>query len=133
MTNAQTAAEAAGRSGAILVVEDEALVRLIICEALRGQGLTVVEAANAEEAEAALASGFVVDLVFTDVRMPGAFDGLELARRVKTQRPDLPILVTSGHLERVGASWVAGFLPKPYLPGDAIDLIFSLIRKEAME
>ncbi|MEP9380443.1 response regulator [Aquabacter sp. CN5-332] len=133
MTKAQAVPELAGRSKAILVVEDEALVRLVICEALREQGFTVVEAASAEEAEAVLASGLAVDLVFTDVHMPGTFDGLELARRLRLRRPDLPVLVTSGRLDQAGANGATGFLRKPYLPADALALIFSLIRKEAME
>jgi DNA-binding NtrC family response regulator len=82
----------------ILVAEDEVLVRLDVSEALRAKGHNVLEASSAEEAIQILKSGQVVSLVFTDVRMPGALDGLDLARYVRTHHPDVPVLITSGHL-----------------------------------
>jgi CheY-like chemotaxis protein len=64
------------RRRGVLVVEDEILVRLTIADHLRGAGYEVVEAANATEAIAVFASGELVDVVFTDVQMPGAWTGL---------------------------------------------------------
>ncbi len=115
----------------ILIVEDEALVRLVLSEALRDAGMRVVEAASAEEAEAALKAGLQVDLVFTDVRMPGSYDGLELARRIKRERADLPVLVTSGHLDAASVHPIAVFLPKPYVLDDVLDTISSLLKRSA--
>lgn len=115
----------------ILIVEDEALVRLVLCEALRDAGMRVVEAATAEEAEAALKAGLQVDLVFTDVRMPGSYDGLELARRIKRERADLPILITSGHLDAESVHPIAVFLPKPYVLDDVLSTISSLLKGRA--
>ncbi|MDQ2860114.1 MAG: response regulator, partial [Pseudomonadota bacterium] len=66
----------------VLVVEDEGLVRLDAVEILRDAGYAVVEAANAEQALAVVAGGGAVDVLFTDINMPGRMDGLELARRV---------------------------------------------------
>ncbi|MDE1569348.1 response regulator [Aquabacter sp. P-9] len=115
----------------ILIVEDEALVRLVLSEALRDAGMRVVEAATAEEAEAALRAGLQVDLVFTDVRMPGSYDGLELARRIKRERADLPILVTSGHLDAESVRPIAVFVPKPYVLNDVLSTISSLLKRSA--
>ncbi len=127
MGEALEATNAAGMPTTILVVEDEVLVRFVICDALRAQGFKVVEAVSAVEADALVREGLAVDLVFTDVRMPGAFDGLELARRLKAQKPDLPVLVTSGHLDGSVVSWATGFLPKPYIAQDAVTRISALI------
>ncbi|TCT04295.1 response regulator receiver domain-containing protein [Aquabacter spiritensis] len=108
-------------------------MRLAVCEALRDEGFVAVEAANVEEALAVLEVGLGIDLVFTDVRMPGAVDGLQFARRLKQERPFLPVVVTSGHLERVALAWVSGFLPKPYLPDQLIAMIGTLLPKEEGE
>jgi len=99
----------------VLVVEDEFLIRMIVTDHLRETGYTVVEACNGEEALALLMAGAQIDLVFTDVRMPGPIDGIELLAYIKRSNPDLPVLVTSGHLEPAKAygGGAAGFLPKP--------------------
>lgn len=114
----------------ILVVEDEPLVRLVIAEALRDQRFRVVEAASAEEALLALASGLAVDLVFTDVRMPGALDGLAFARRLKRERPNLPVLITSGHLDRLESGETTAFISKPYVLSDAVARISAMLDSE---
>ncbi|MFG1424827.1 response regulator [Roseixanthobacter glucoisosaccharinicivorans] len=117
----------------ILVVEDEPLVRLVIAEALRDQGFRVVEAASADEAILALSAGLAVDLVFTDVRMPGAVDGLALASRLKRERPELPVLITSGHLERLEGADTTAFIPKPYVLGEAVARIAALLDPSSKE
>ncbi|MFG1397085.1 response regulator [Roseixanthobacter pseudopolyaromaticivorans] len=117
----------------ILVVEDEPLVRLVIAEALRDQGFRVVEAASAEEAILALASGIAVDLVFTDVRMPGALDGIAFARRLNRERPDLPVLITSGHLDQLESGDATAFISKPYVLGDAVARISAMLDPASKE
>ena len=64
----------------ILVAEDEILVRLDISDYFRSKGFSVLEVSNAEDAMRILKSGEPISLVFTDIRMPGALDGLDLAR-----------------------------------------------------
>lgn len=64
----------------VLVVEDDVLIRLSVADALRSAGLDVIEAATGDEALTVLASSATVDLVFTDIQMPGSTDGLELAQ-----------------------------------------------------
>ena len=81
----------------ILVVEDDVMVRLPIAEYLRDCGYTVLEAGDAAEAIATVHAVGLVNLVFSDVRMPGTMDGFGLARWLCNHRPEIPILLTSGY------------------------------------
>jgi CheY-like chemotaxis protein len=111
----------------ILVVEDEALVRLMVADELRASGFTVVEAVNADEALQVLGS-VDVDLVFTDIRMQGEFDGIELAVIVQGRYPAVKIVLTSAHLGRDSVpAKVDGFLDKPYAIADLVNLIKRLL------
>ncbi len=108
------------RQRVILVVEDDVLVRLTAAEYLRETGYSVIEAANAAEALEVFASGEVVDVVFTDVQMPGAMDGLMLARWVHEYHPHTEVLVTSGKGDDAISSGLTprdAFFPKPYRIG----------------
>lgn len=120
---AQTAATTART---VLLVEDDALVRLVTAGELRRAGLTVIEAASAEEAHDAIVSGLHVDVVFTDVRTGGKLDGYELARMLKAERPSLPVILTSGHMDASLAALVAPFLAKPY----SVETVLQLIRAQ---
>ena len=82
----------------VLVVEDEFLIRTMVSDALRDAGLAVIEAIDADEAMRVLQSGVAIDLMFTDVRMPGSMDGLTLLKNCTQLFPDLPVIMTSGHL-----------------------------------
>lgn len=105
----------AGKRASVLVVEDEFLLRVLLADELRAHGFTVLEAANAEEALDLLDRGAQVALLLTDIRMPGAFDGAELVRRVRALYPHLMIAVTSAHCpEHEIGSEVDDFFPKPY-------------------
>lgn len=81
----------------VLVVEDEALLRMDIADVLQEAGFEVLEAANADEAIVALESDPRIRLVFTDVDMPGTMDGLRLARVVANRWPPVRLIITSGH------------------------------------
>jgi DNA-binding NtrC family response regulator len=81
----------------VLVVDDEVLLRWMIAEELRAKGLAVVEAANSDEAVSILQSSARVNVVVTDVRMPGSMDGIALAQWVRARRPDLKIVIASAH------------------------------------
>ena len=100
---------------AILLVEDEALLREMTQEDLEDLGFRVIAAANADEALQVLEAGTEVAALFTDIRMPGPHDGWELARRARALRPGLPVLYASGYSGE-GPQPVAGsiFLHKPY-------------------
>lgn len=99
----------------VLLVEDEFLIRMLTADHLRDAGFHVVEAVNGDEAIAILSAGASIDVVLSDVRMPGATDGLALLAFVRRALPDLPVIITSGHLEP-GLAVAAGatkFIPKP--------------------
>jgi DNA-binding NtrC family response regulator len=100
----------------VLVVEDELLVRLMVSDALRDEGYDVLEASSGDEAVALLRSGVPIDVVFTDVRMPGEIDGLGLLAFVRDLHVEMPVIITSGHLAKLAtpADDTTLFLPKPY-------------------
>ena len=100
----------------ILVVEDEVLIRLMVSDELRDAGYDVIEASNADEALIILRSSAPVDLIFSDVRMPGSLDGMDLLAVVRETFPALPMIITSGHQEPRMAidEGVSQFLAKPY-------------------
>lgn len=111
----------------VLVVEDEALLRMNTVDELKYLGLDVMEASNAREAIAIFKSGKRFECLFTDVDMPGDMDGLELAERVKNAWPPIEIIVTSGHrdvkdddLPKDGV-----FIGKPY----SLELVNNLINQ----
>ncbi len=84
------------RGPTILVVEDEPLVRDTIVLELEDAGYAVVEAADGATALALLEGGCDVDLLFTDIRMPGSIDGWQLAERARDLRPGIPVVYTTG-------------------------------------
>lgn len=90
-------AQPATGSETILVVEDDGLVRHHVTDLLAGLGYRVLTADSGETALEVLRGGEEVDLMFTDVVMPGGMNGRELAERARALRPDLPILFTSGY------------------------------------
>lgn len=102
----------------VLVVEDEALIRMFAADSLMDNGFAVLEAANAAEALRILEEHDEVDVLFTDVNMPGPMDGLDLAGQVHDRRPELGLIVTSGRgtpdLARLPLSSI--YLAKPYRP-----------------
>jgi CheY-like chemotaxis protein len=95
----------------ILLVEDELLVRLCVAEELRDSGYVVYEAAEAGEAFSVLNEN-TVDLLLTDIRMPGALDGLELAKRVRDELPEMRIVLMSANITRETETF-DGVFPKP--------------------
>jgi DNA-binding NtrC family response regulator len=101
----------------VLVVEDDVLVRLDLAEELRARGVAVIEAGNAQQATKVLESGWRVDLVVSDVQMPGAMDGFGLAAWIWLHRPSLKVMLTSAHFlaaRRAGLDGDATFIEKPY-------------------
>jgi len=101
-------------SEAILLVEDNAEVKAVAGMLLQQLGYRVDAVDNAAAALHLLAEGKSVDLVFSDVVMPGEMDGLALARRIRTDYPHIPVLLTTGYAK--AASQAKGFpiLRKPY-------------------
>ncbi|MGK0272623.1 MAG: CheY-like chemotaxis protein, partial [Cocleimonas sp.] len=103
----------------ILVVDDEKELVSVAEEILRELGYTIICAYNADEALKALAINNSIDLVFSDVVMPGLMDGFELAAAVSTRYPDIKVLLTSGFTGKLKTSvnykqWENNLLVKPY-------------------
>jgi len=80
----------------ILVVEDDVLVRNLAAAYLRESGFEVIEATSADEAIRVLQAEVRVDIVFSDIQMPGSMDGVGLAHWVRRERPWLKVILTSG-------------------------------------
>jgi len=115
------------RRPVILVVDDEPLVREIIAIELEDAGYGVVEAPDGPTAVALLEQGDEVDLLFTDIRMPGGIDGWQLAERARELRPTLPVIYATGFTDD-SPRLVTGSLlfKKPYKADAVIGTIREL-------
>lgn len=109
----------------ILIVEDEPLVRMHGIDILEEAGFAVIEAGDADEALDILSAGASVQLIFSDVDMPGSMDGLELAWLVHQRWPCIHLLLTSGHhrLEKAQLPIAGLFLPKPWTSESLTDVV----------
>lgn len=123
--------EAVERRATVLVVEDEVLLRLAIAEELRFKKFVVIEAATADEAIAVLQSATDIDLLLTDIRMPGRVDGLGLVRMARAENPGCKVVVVSGHLPATAiAESVDAFFAKPYDFSALVDRVELLLATE---
>jgi CheY-like chemotaxis protein len=115
----------------ILVVEDEVLIRLMIAEYLREFGYTVVEARNAAEAREILRSDEAVEIVFSDIRMPGEMNGLGLAQWIERNKPGVGVVLTSAYVSPADlaahTATVPAIVPKPYAPNEVLSHIRAAI------
>jgi CheY-like chemotaxis protein len=116
----------------VLLVEDEGLIRLLTAEVLQEEGFEVVEAWNGVEAIRLLDGPDGFDVLFTDVRMPGALDGIDVAEHARRRDPTIPILVVSGYAvdlrRRLSALEPAAvFLSKPYNMREIVDALRRLM------
>ncbi|TPM96676.1 response regulator [Mesorhizobium sp. B2-1-3A] len=102
----------------ILLVEDEVWIRIDLADQLREAGYTVYEAATGDAAIELLQSPFKIDLVVTDVRMPGRTDGIALAAYIREKRPGIKVVVMSGDYRPPPEEkqLFDAFQPKPFLP-----------------
>ena len=110
----------------VLLVEDEVLISNLVADWLSERGFAVHEVTTGDAALRYLESGAAVDVLFTDVDLPGAIDGAELAQRARRKRPELPIVYASGRYRssEVGALVPRSiFLPKPYDRDDVCTLL----------
>lgn len=117
----------------VLVVEDEVLIRLTLADDLRARGYLVLEAANGAEARDTLLAGVNVDLIISDINMPGELDGLGLARWVAENEVEAPLILTSGLTSaldqaRAESPHVKLFVPKPYNNDEVAAHIAALLR-----
>jgi CheY-like chemotaxis protein len=118
-----------GRKGVILVVDDEEDILRFIADALSELGAEVVTAVNGDIALVILRSGVPVDLLFTDIVMPGTIDGISLAEQAKQLHPTLKILYSTGHagIKSRGDRPLHGdILRKPYRVAELIERVTAL-------
>jgi CheY-like chemotaxis protein len=116
------------RNATVLVVEDESLVRDMIAEELRDAGFAVLEAGDGEAASGLLTTDGTVDVLFTDIRLPGRLDGWAIARRARQLRAALPVIYATGYtVDRSAEVPGAIFLSKPYEPSQVIAIIDRLL------
>src|SRR5690606_33615771 len=122
-----------GPEGTVLIVEDDPDVMAIAVEIFRGLGYDAVTAGNTSEAIALLEADENVQIMFSDVVMPNGPNGVELARRARQLRPDLPILLTSGYPQRALTGDLSElsnfhFIAKPYRAADVAAQVQDLRR-----
>ena len=112
----------------ILIVEDEFLLRMDSAEMIENAGFDVIQAADAEEAIAILIAQPDINLVFTDIQMPGSMDGLKLAHFVRNRWPPIKIVATSGLIQIKHDDLPAGsaFLRKPYRGDEVVAVLREL-------
>ncbi|MBP2547945.1 CheY-like chemotaxis protein [Neorhizobium galegae] len=113
----------------VLVVEDEAIIRLSLVDELEDAGFRVAEAGTADEALTVLEAHPEITAIFTDIDMPGSMDGLKLAHRVHRAHPHVALLLTSGYLKipKNDLPVKVPFLPKPYEVGHVVNHLRDLV------
>lgn len=118
----------------IMVVEDDDTLRYLAREALTMMDMEVIEACTADGAFTMLSHSPKVDLVFTDIRMPGQMDGLDFARLLRRKWPVLPVVVTSGHMSITQDQLPAmsAFLAKPWTLEQFVQLITAQLQNASV-
>ncbi len=118
---------AAPSTANVLVVEDEPLMREMVCEVLRDAGLSVSEAGDAVAALDHIDSGKPVDLVITDLRMPGPLDGVDLVKRLRSGERRIPVIVTTGYHAMSAELREVPVFEKPYSFEKLVAQVFYMI------
>jgi CheY-like chemotaxis protein len=113
----------------VLVVEDDALLRILAVEVVEEAGFTAIEARDADEAVVLLESRTDITLLFTDINMPGSMDGLKLAHAVRDRWPPIKILVVSGKQQLQPSDLPSNscFVEKPYQASALVEELRSII------
>ena len=122
------------RRASILVVEDETLIAELIVDVLCERGFEVHAVADAEAALRYVESGSEVDVLFTDINLPGKMDGAALARRARELLPNLPVIYASARATMLAPdARVPGaiIVPKPYEPELIGRLLTAVLRQAA--
>ena len=109
----------------VLIVEDEALVRIIAATMLQDAGFDTLEADTAEDALHLLEQGHDVSVLFSDIQLPGKMDGLALARTVHDRWPEIGLVLTSGglNIRKDQIPDDGDFLPKPYDANEMVEAV----------
>lgn len=121
-----------GQGRTVLVVEDNTKVRRLSVDRIRDLGFHVEEAESGDQAYAMLKGGLPVDVLFSDLVMPGSMNGYELAERVATEFPHIKVMLTSGYASdvvttRMARGQVYEILHKPYRQSELVLRLQALI------
>lgn len=113
----------------ILVVEDEFLIRATLVEMLQDEGFAVLEAETGDAALELLASGPTVQVLVTDMQLPGSLDGTRLAKAARELKPALPIIYVTGRPDSVRADERDGItvVGKPYTSAEIVAAVRRLV------
>lgn len=113
----------------VLVVEDDALLRMFAVEMIEEAGFRVIEAEHADAAIRLLETRDDIRIIFTDIDMPGSMNGLKLAHAVADRWPPIRIIATSGHFKVRDGDLPDGgrFIPKPYRQQQIIGTLTELV------
>lgn len=116
---------------AVLIVDDEALVRMDLVDTMQARGFRTYEADNSVEAIKVLEARSDIRVVFTDIQMPGAMDGIALAHYVRNRWPPTILIVCSGNRrpDAGGLPDACSFLPKPFETG-ALNKLLDTVTKQ---
>ncbi|WP_334186873.1 hybrid sensor histidine kinase/response regulator [Noviherbaspirillum sp.] len=126
-------APAEASSGKVLFVEDDPMVMDVVLPALEGAGFSVVAVRNGEEALAFLDAGARFDLVFSDIIMPGAVGGIDLARIVQSRWPHIRVVLATGYSDRRVDLPDVRVLAKPYGVGELLAALNDALRTTGRE
>ena len=123
-------------SGTVLLVEDEADVRELARRVLEKAGYQVIPVSSAREALLVAEGSAVIDVVITDVVMPGGMSGVELGERLSRSRPSLPVLYMSGYTDDIRFQGAASagklpFLGKPFPPSQLLVRVQEMLKRGA--
>jgi len=112
----------------VLIVEDEPLLRLLAVSLIEEAGFDTLEASSADQAIAFLETDAHIQIVFTDIDLPGGMDGMRLAAEIRDRWPPIELILTSGHVKVSDAELLARghFFSKPYDAGQLIRTLRSL-------
>jgi CheY-like chemotaxis protein len=122
----------ADKSTVVLLVEDEALVRMVCADILMDRGFRVIEAVNADEALTLLEARPDVQAIVTDVEMPGSLNGFTFARLVHKAWPHIRIVITSGRAGPGDESMPSSalFISKPFTATKLLEAVHTILRPE---
>jgi CheY-like chemotaxis protein len=114
---------------AVLIVEDDTLVRLLAVDIVEEAGYIALEAADADEAVSILEARSDIAVLFTDINMPGSMDGLKLAHAVRNRWPPVKIIMVFGQVRLTASDLPPNthFFPKPYQTSQMVSQLRALM------
>ena len=120
----------------VLVVEDNRDVRALTVKRLERLGYQVIECNTGAEAKEALEKGLKVDVIFSDIMMPGGLTGIDLGRWVSQHRPALPVILTTGFADETAGNTVTPhdtwpILRKPYTQKDLATVMRTVLDRRS--